>query len=63
LSPTQRTEVLKSHVKRYGKGGWRGLHVPSVQVHRFASADLDRAVQELWRGGVENSKFESYSSN
>ncbi|WP_230969530.1 NACHT domain-containing protein [Nitrogeniibacter aestuarii] len=50
----QRVAALQSYMHHYGKGGWRGLHVPQVQVHRFASPDLDAHVSELWRAGVEN---------
>src|SRR5262249_34512896 len=32
LRPSLREKVLKAYVKRYGKGGWRGLRVPTVQV-------------------------------
>jgi hypothetical protein len=37
LTPVRRSEVLKRYIQRYGQGGWRGLSVPAVQVHRFVS--------------------------
>jgi hypothetical protein len=54
LSSTQRSDVLKAYVARYGSGGWRGLRVPPVQAHRFASADLASTVERIWAGGVQN---------
>jgi hypothetical protein len=54
LTPVQRSQVLKTYVRRYGKGGWRGLKVPAVQVHRFASAELDSTVRQVWDDGIEN---------
>ncbi|TQF14188.1 ATP-binding protein [Myxococcus llanfairpwllgwyngyllgogerychwyrndrobwllllantysiliogogogochensis] len=50
----QRIDALKSYVRHYGQGGWRGLHVPRVQVHRFASPDLAIHVLGLWQGPIEN---------
>lgn len=50
----QRVDALRSYVRHYGQGGWRGLHVPRVQVHRFASRDLEEHVLDLWRAGLEN---------
>ncbi|WP_440466169.1 hypothetical protein ACKI1H_20775 [Pseudomonas sp. YH-1] len=49
-----RVDALQFYVQRYGQGGWRGLHVPRVQVHRFASQDLEDHVQNLWQTGIEN---------
>jgi hypothetical protein len=54
LSSTQRTDALRSYVQFYGKGGWRGLRVPYVQVHRFAQPDLAVYVSDLWATGIEN---------
>lgn len=54
LSPPQRADVLKVYVDRYGKGGWHGLRVPAIQVHRFASAELSSPVKSMWVGGIEN---------
>ncbi|WP_248313254.1 hypothetical protein [Bosea sp. F3-2] len=52
LRPGQRVRALKAYVERYGRGGWRGLKTPSIQVRRFASAELTQSVNELWAGGV-----------
>jgi hypothetical protein len=54
LRPPQRDEVLEAYVRRYGKGGRRGLHVPEIQVHRFASPELSLCVKSLWAAGIEN---------
>lgn len=54
LTSRQRTEALCAYVKRYSCGGWRGMHVPRAQVHRFASTDLAAEVQRLWESGIEN---------
>ncbi len=50
----QRVDALRSYVRFHGKGGWRGMHVPRVQVHRFASPDLASHVLDLWQAGIEN---------
>ncbi len=54
LTQTQRNQALGAYVKRYGEGGWRGLHVPLIQVHRFASAQLADEINALWQKGIEN---------
>jgi hypothetical protein len=59
LSPTQRATVLTAHVRQFGKGGWRGLEVPTVQVKRFATKELDDTVRQLWATGVENPEIRS----
>ncbi len=46
--------MLGEFVDRYGKGGWRGLQVPGIQIHRFASADLATTIQQHWALGIEN---------
>ena len=40
LSQSKRNQALRAYVERYGQGGWRGLSVPHIQVHRFASPEL-----------------------
>lgn len=40
LSAEQRREVLAAFIERFGKGGWRGLSVPQIQVHRLADTSL-----------------------
>lgn len=54
LSAANRQRALRAYVDRYSDGGWRGLRVPRVQVHRFASDDLGPLIQELWTSGIEN---------
>lgn len=59
LTSKQRIDALRTYVKRYGQGNWRGLNVPSVQVHRFASSELTPDVLHLWESGVENPEVRS----
>lgn len=40
LSVEQRSKVLAAFIDRYGRGGWRGLSVPQIQIHRFADQSL-----------------------
>ena len=54
LSKSQRSRALRAYVERYGAGGWRGLSVPYIQIHRFASPELAQDVNQLWETGVEN---------
>jgi hypothetical protein len=54
LRSSQRNEVLKAYIERYGKGGWRGLRVPAIQVHRFVSTELSQSVKSLWASKIEN---------
>lgn len=54
LTETQRNQALRAYADRYGPGGWRGLQVPHVQVHRFASNELAEEIDRIWRSGVEN---------
>ena len=54
LSQSQRNQALRAYVERYGQGGWRGLSVPHIQVHRFASPELADDVSQLWKRGIEN---------
>lgn len=54
LTAHQRGQALKAYVSRYGRGGWRGMSVPWIQVQRFASRDLAAEVRQLWLGGIEN---------
>lgn len=57
LSSAQRQRALRAFVQRHGTGGWRGLHVPRIQLHRFAAADLGPEVERLWRAGIENQEI------
>jgi hypothetical protein len=54
VRPTQRVRALEAYVDRYGRGGWRGLNTPRIQVHRFASPELAAIVQQRWNEGIEN---------
>lgn len=54
LTKSQRNQALRAYVERYGQGGWRGLIVPHIQIHRFASQELAGEICQLWRNGVEN---------
>ena len=54
LSQSQRNQALRAYVERYGRGGWRRLSVPHIQVHRFASPALAGTVKKVWGMGVEN---------
>ena len=54
LTPSQRSQALRSYADRYGTGGWRDLRVPQIQVHRFASKELADDINKIWREGVEN---------
>ena len=54
LSQAQRNQALRAYVKRYGHGGWRGLSVPRIQVHRFSSPELAGEISRLWKLGIEN---------
>lgn len=56
LTLAQRHQALRAHVERYGQGGWRGLSIPLIQVHRFASAELSDEINRLWATGIENSE-------
>lgn len=56
LTTTQRRRALLAYVDRYGPGGWRGMQVPGIQIHRFASQDLAATISEAWQGGIENSE-------
>ncbi|MFT8895724.1 MAG: hypothetical protein ABF968_02045 [Acetobacter sp.] len=54
LTQTQRNQALRAYAERYGPGGWRGLQVPHIQVHRFASKELVDEINSIWHSGVEN---------
>ena len=54
LTQKQRNQALRAYAERYGPGGWRGLQVPHIQVHRFASKGLADEIDGIWRSGVEN---------
>jgi len=54
LDLAMRTEALEKYVSTYGKGGWRGQSVPTLQVHRLASPELAPVIQHLWSQQIEN---------
>ncbi len=54
LTQTRRIQALRAYVERYGRGGWRGLSVPRIQIHRFASPEMANEVNRLWDMGIEN---------
>ena len=53
LSVEQRAKVLSAFIARYGLGGWRGLSVPQIQIHRFADQSLGPIIARDF-GSVEN---------
>jgi hypothetical protein len=53
LTDLQRERALLGFVARYGKGQWRGLEVPNLQVARLAQLGLAGTVQSAWASGVE----------
>ncbi|TCA18552.1 ATP-binding protein [Rhizobium leguminosarum bv. viciae] len=54
LPPRHREQALEAYVQRYSGGGWRGLSVPSVQLHRFGSKGLAPTINRLWGNGIES---------
>jgi len=57
LTLAQRSQALRAYVERYSQGGWRGLSVPHIQIHRFASAELSDVINRLWDNGIENTEI------
>lgn len=56
LPMARRKQALRAYVTLYGEGGWRGLELPHLQVHRFASEDLGPEIKALWEDGIENTE-------
>ena len=54
LTLSQRSQALSAYVERYSRGGWRGLTVPHIQIHRFAAPELAREINRLWDSSIEN---------
>ncbi|MDC7741234.1 NACHT domain-containing protein [Rhizobium binxianense] len=54
LPPRHREQALEAYVERYGRGGWRGLSVPNIQLHRFGSTELAPIINRLWAEPIEN---------
>lgn len=51
---SERGKILTAFASRYGKGDWRGVHIPLDQVRRFADPNLSGTVRKLWEAGVSN---------
>ncbi|WP_035853815.1 NACHT domain-containing protein [Deefgea rivuli] len=54
FSSSQRRQTLRAYVECYQHGGWRGMHTASIQIQRFAHAELASLIRELWDVGIEN---------
>lgn len=54
LTFAQRKQALGAYVQRYGRGGRRGLHTPSIQIKRFATPELTDEINLQWQQGIEN---------
>lgn len=54
LTVQQRVESLRAFTLKHSSGGWRGLRVPIIQIHRFASTELSAEIANLWWSGIEN---------
>jgi hypothetical protein len=54
LPPRNREQALEAYVNRYGRGGWRGLSVPNIQLHRLGIPSLAPVINRLWAAGIEN---------
>lgn len=54
LTDHQRELAFLAFVERYGKGQWRGLEVPDLQVARLAQVGLSATILTAWHSGVEN---------
>jgi hypothetical protein len=53
LTDRQRERALLAYIERYGRGQWRGLEIPNLQVARIAQLGLTDTVRSGWRAGVE----------
>ena len=54
LTLAMRRRALRAFVERHRDGGWRGIRVPAIQLHRFAAPDLGPEVSRLWAEGIDN---------
>ena len=54
LASNQRKQAIHAYCRKYGSGGWRGLEVPTIQIHRFASKELGDDINKIWSNGIEN---------
>jgi hypothetical protein len=46
LPVERRQTMLKTYIERFGNGGWRGLSVPRIQIHRLADSSFWPMVRE-----------------
>lgn len=53
LTVEQRSKLLTTYISRYGRGGWRGLSVPQIQVHRLGDPALGAIVASEF-ASIEN---------
>lgn len=53
LTMARRGRVLSAFIDAYGKGSWRGLSVPPIQIHRVADGSLGPIVRKEF-DAVEN---------
>jgi hypothetical protein len=54
LTDLQRERALLGFVEKYGRGQWRGLEVPNLQVARLAQLGLTGTVLAAWGKGVDS---------
>ena len=54
LSPTTRSELLRSFVNTYGQGDRRGLHISTDEIRRFSNPALASVIRECWNNGIQN---------
>ena len=60
LTIQQRVESLRAFTLKHSSGGWRGLSVPTIQIHRFASSELSEEIRNLWKDGIENLEIKEF---
>lgn len=54
LREAQRERALVAYVTRFGRGKWRGLNLPALQIRRFAHLSLANTIRAQWAEGIEN---------
>ncbi len=60
LDPEQKKSALRAIVATYGRGDWRGIHIPRLQVRRFGSPELADEIKSHWVKGVENPEVRKF---
>jgi hypothetical protein len=60
LDPEQRKSALRAFVATYGRGNWRGIDIPRLQVQRFGSPELVDEVKSRWAKGVQNPEVREF---